>query len=447
MEFNNIENLPEISEVLMSRKEKAAVIGAGIMGLTCAYELLKKGYSVTIFEKDDRPGGMSASFDFGGLKIERYYHFVCGPDYPLFELLKELEIIHLLKWEDTKMGFFYNGTLYKWGNPVYLLLFPKLDIISKLRFGLHVFISTKRTKWYKLDKLNAIQWIKKNIGNRAYNILWKSLFDLKFYEYKNNLSAAWIWTRIKRVGLSRKNILKEKLGYIEGGSDVLISAMEKKIKIMGGKFRLNTNIKKINIEKGSLKSVEYNGKQEAFNKVISTIPLPYISQMIPGLPVGDINKYKSLQNIGVVCVILKLKNKLTDNFWLNINDNTIEIPGMIEYTNLNPLKENILYVPYYLHKNHKKYNMTTSYYINEVIAYCKKINKDFNENWILLKAVHKYEYAQPICPPGFLNYLPAMVTGIKGLYIADTSHYYPEDRSISESIRIGKLLAESVING
>jgi protoporphyrinogen oxidase len=62
------------------KKPKVAVVGAGIMGLTAALELLKEGYNVTIFEKDDRVGGMSASFDFNGLTIERYYHFICKPD-------------------------------------------------------------------------------------------------------------------------------------------------------------------------------------------------------------------------------------------------------------------------------------------------------------------------------------------------------------------------------
>ena len=65
--------MTQISE----KTAKVAVIGSGIMGLTVGYELLKKGYRVSIFEKDDSVGGMSASFDFNGLSIERYYHFVC----------------------------------------------------------------------------------------------------------------------------------------------------------------------------------------------------------------------------------------------------------------------------------------------------------------------------------------------------------------------------------
>jgi formate dehydrogenase beta subunit len=42
------------------RSEKVAVIGAGPAGISCAYYLALKGYSVTIFERLGEPGGMAA---------------------------------------------------------------------------------------------------------------------------------------------------------------------------------------------------------------------------------------------------------------------------------------------------------------------------------------------------------------------------------------------------
>ena len=40
--------------------------------------------------------------------------------------------------------------------------------------------------------------------------------------------------------------------------------------------------------------------------------------------------------------------------------------------------------------------------------------------------------------------LPAVQTSIAGLQIADTCFYYPEDCGISESVRLGRLMAERV---
>ena len=87
--------------------KKFAIVGAGPMGLMVAMDLLEKGHQVDIYERDDRIGGMSASFDFDGLEIERYYHFVCKTDFPLFSMLDKLGLSDKLKWTDTKMGYFY----------------------------------------------------------------------------------------------------------------------------------------------------------------------------------------------------------------------------------------------------------------------------------------------------------------------------------------------------
>lgn len=110
----------------MTSKKNYAIVGAGPMGLMAAVRLLDAGHQVDIYERDDRIGGMSATFDFDGLPIERYYHFICKTDDPLFALLERYGISDKLHWTDTKMGYFYNGNLYKWGTPFALLGFPTL---------------------------------------------------------------------------------------------------------------------------------------------------------------------------------------------------------------------------------------------------------------------------------------------------------------------------------
>ncbi len=44
------------------RPEKVAVVGAGPAGLSCAYDLARAGYRVTVFEKNDEPGGALREF-------------------------------------------------------------------------------------------------------------------------------------------------------------------------------------------------------------------------------------------------------------------------------------------------------------------------------------------------------------------------------------------------
>lgn len=417
------------------------------MGLACAYELLKKGYQVEIFEADDRIGGMSAHFNFKGLSIERYYHFICKTDYDLFAYLDEFGIADKLHWVDTKMGYFYDGKLYKWGNPLALLSFPRLDIVSKFRYALHAFISTKRSDWSKLDKKEASQWIKKWIGPKAYRVLWEKLFALKFYQYKDNLSAAWIWTRIKRIGLSRRSLMHEQLGYIEGGSETLLNCFEKEIEKLGGKIHLGTPVEKVMVENNRVTGVKTNNGVKHFDTVVSTVPLPFVPQLVPDLAAEDKLKYGNIKNIAVVCVVFKLKRPITENFWLNVNDERMEIPGIIEFSNLRPLDSHVVYVPYYLPQQHPKFELADAAFGQEAKSYLQTIQPQLSDDDIIDIHVSRYGFAQPICPPNFMAGLPPIRNAMDKLFIADTSYYYPEDRSITESVKLGKHIAKLVQGG
>ncbi|MGD8407965.1 MAG: NAD(P)/FAD-dependent oxidoreductase, partial [Thiohalophilus sp.] len=352
---------------------KIAVIGAGPMGLAVAYELTKQDHQVDLYEFDDRLGGMSAHFDFAGLSIERYYHFVCRPDQPLFDLLDELGMTDKLHWVDTRMGYYYHGHLHRWGDPFSLLRFPHLNLVSRLRYGAHMFFSSKRDKdnWRDLDGLDAVSWLKKGSGKKAYDVLWDRLFRLKFHDFTDNLSAAWIWARIRRVGQSRRSIFQESLGYIEGGSETLLNELANRIEQQGGKIHLSTPVQNVRIENNRVSGIELNSGFEEYDQVISTIPLQYIPRLIPDLPDDQLDRYRKVQNIGVVCLIYKLKKPVTDNFWLNISDPEFEIPGIIEMSNLRPLPDHLVYVPYYMPQSHPKFSWSDDQIIEEATGYLK----------------------------------------------------------------------------
>ena len=163
-------------------KQKIAVLGAGPMGLAVAYQLAKDGHHPIVYEADDRIGGMTAGFDFSDLKIERYYHFHCISDHAFLKVLEELGLSDKMHWVPTKMGYWYLNQLQAWGNPVALLKFRGLGLIAKFRYGLHAFLSTKRDDWRPLDNVDAVQWIRRWVGSEAYEVLWRRLFDYKFYD-------------------------------------------------------------------------------------------------------------------------------------------------------------------------------------------------------------------------------------------------------------------------
>ena len=119
----------------------------------------------------------------------------------------------------------------------------------------------------------------------------------------------------------------------------------------------------------------------------------------------------------------------------------MDIPGVVEYSNLRPLDHHIVYVPFYMPGEHPKFADENSVFIAKVKSYLIKINPLLTDEDFLDVKVSRYRHAQPICEPEYLSRLPPMKTPIQGLWVADTSYYYPEDRGISESIAFGRNMA------
>jgi protoporphyrinogen oxidase len=426
--------------------KRVAVIGAGAMGLATAYHALKAGHRVVVYEADTVPGGMAAHFDFGGLSLERYYHFVCKSDRPTFELMGELGIEDKMRWVPTRMGVYTNGRLHAWGDPIALLKFPGLSPIEKLRYGLMMFMATRRKSPGALERLSAKEWIESWCGPRVYDSLWRPLFDLKFYAFADNISAAWLWTRIKRVGTSRKSLLQEELGYIDGGSVTLVRALVEAIERQGGSIRLGAPVSEVVVKNARIYGVRRGDAIEAFDAVICTIPTPLVSQLIPALPDAAKKAYDAIRNIGVVCLVFKLKKSVTPNFWVNAFDPSIGIPGFVEFSRLRPTGDTIVYVPYYMPTSNPGWRRSDAELIDEAFGYLKRVNPSLTDADRIDARAGRLLYAQPICPPGFAAMIPSVQTPVAGLQVADTCFYYPEDRGVSESARWGKLMAAAIDN-
>jgi protoporphyrinogen oxidase len=423
---------------------RVVILGSGAMGLAAAYQALTDGHEVTVLEADTQPGGMAAHFDFSGLSIERYYHFICKTDYPTFDLLKELGMEDTLHWRATSMGFFNRGKLNEWGNPIALLKLPGMSLIDKFRYGLFAFVSARRNSWPSLEHRSAKEWITTWCGESGYNLHWDPLFKHKFYEYQDNISASWIWTRIRRIGRSRKSLMQEELGYLEGGTETLVNALAMKIESLGGKIVLGTPATRVVTENGHVTGVETTAGFVPADAIISTVPTPFISRLIPDLSPEIKAMYDAIPNIGICCLIFKLKRSLSPHFWVNLSDPNIEIPGLIEFSNLRPVDHPVVYVPYYMPTTNEKFSWPDEQLLAEAFAAMQAVQPALTPDDVLDSRVARLRYAQPICPPDFLKMLPPVQTEIAGLQVADTCFYYPEDRGIAESIRIGRRMATDV---
>ena len=113
-----------------NNNKSIAIIGAGLAGLSCAYDLAKEGYSVTIFERDDQIGGLAGSFSLGnGTTVEKFYHHLFASDNAILDFVKEMGLGEKIKVNKTKTGIFCNQKVYSLASPLDLLKFKELKFI------------------------------------------------------------------------------------------------------------------------------------------------------------------------------------------------------------------------------------------------------------------------------------------------------------------------------
>ena len=176
--------------------------------------------------------------------------------------------------------------------------------------------------------------------------------------------------------------------------------------------------------------------------VICTVPTPLISAMVADLPAAWKVRYESVVNMGVCCLVFKLKRSISPHFWVNVSEPDMAVPGIIEFSNLRPVgSESVVYVPYYMPNDNIKFTWTDKSLLDEAFGYLQRVNPNLEREDIIAAHVARLRYVQPVCEPGFAAKIPPVQTPILGLQIADTCFYYPEDRGISESVRMGHEMA------
>lgn len=431
-------------------KKTATIIGAGITGLTAAYCLLNKGWKVQVIESSGLLGGLAASVELLGAPIEKYYHFICREDHELVSLINELGLDKKLTWREASTSFFLDGQIFPFNTPFDLMNFSPAPFFQRLRFGGHVFVSQLRRDWHGLDKAPAKPWLIRNIGLDAYNAIWDPLLRIKFGKYHDQISAAWIWHRIHRVARSRTSMLAvNSYGFLERGCHDLIEGIFQEIS-GNPDFELmkDSKVERIVTDGACATGVKLStGKFIASDVTLSTCAIPDFLKL---LDVEDsfFGRLATIDYINVVCMLMIVRKPFTDNFWLNVNDPQIAFNGVVETTNLNSrpdLKESkILYIPYYTSSDDPKWQASDSDLFEEYLAALKRIRPDFGADDILEWRVYRDWNAQAVCRVGFRDIMPGYETTVKNLFITDSSQYYPEDRTLSASVRLGRQVTELI---
>ena len=149
-------------------------------------------------------------------------------------------------------------------------------------------------------------------------------------------------------------------------------------------------------------------------------------------------------------MVLVMDRPFTDKYWLNIADPDMPFVALIEHTNLIDRElyggKHILYISNYPVRGSELYLKSAGELMDLFLPHLRKINHDFDRSWVLEYHHHRVDGAQPIVGINYGDSIPEHRTPLQGLYLANTTQIYPEDRGTNYSVRMGRQVARMVVD-
>lgn len=265
---------------------KAIIIGGGISGCTIAYLLRKKGYDITIIEKDDDVGGICRTYSLNGIQYEFGPHILYTNDQEIRAFFEQF-----IKNREKK--FFVHASID--GTLNNLCDFPvSVDNVLKLDNPTKVINELYHLNLDGPNLTNFEQYVQSRMGETLYDTFIKG-YNIKQWGIspKDMLPT---WAKFRKLCLTYEdkgmfgNMWQ---GYPENGYGELFDQLAQGITVIQGVVeeisidRSNAEYALVKLSTGEL--VKISG-----DIFISTIPIDCISNRFEELPYRGICKVFAL---------------------------------------------------------------------------------------------------------------------------------------------------------
>jgi protoporphyrinogen oxidase len=335
------------------------VLGGGLAGLACAYELARRDVSVTVLEREPHVGGMASSFVEDG---PEYWSYDFGPH--RFHTKDDELIAHVKEildgnYVDAKRlsrivlyGKFFDYPL-KAGNVVRNL--PPRVLLRAFADYLWVRF-TERTGLSHHSDDNFEGWVTKRFGKRLYDLFFGQYTAKAWKMPPSQISGDWASQRISLLNLSdtvKKALVRPRDGDVPrtlvtdfvypawGGIGELARGYTRRIQELGGSVLCDAPAVQVLRDGHRVTGVEYGHRQRTVvegDHYISTIPITALARAVRPAAPNDVREaLASLRYVSILFVYLKVdRPQVTPDSWVYLPESHLTVHRLSEFKNFSP---------------------------------------------------------------------------------------------------------------
>ncbi len=412
---------------------KIAVIGAGISGLLCAYRLSNE-FQVSVFEKENYPGGLCSCTCLDNLSVEKYNHFFSRQDKEIIGVIDELGLGDSLSWKKVRQASIIDGEFFDMSRPLSLFCLPGINIFEKMKLAAFLIKASIAEDGLKFNNQTARVWVEGNCTKNVFERYFKPMLEFKFQNF-DDVSAAYLWARIKE---GKQN----EIGVLSGGMGVLLDGLMEKICERGAKIILGKTIRRIESPVKNKWLLYDNKSSMEFDCVLCCISLKETRQLCSEAVKNGLN-IPEPEYLNVGSYILKLKRPLRQGYWLFVNRLESGRRNVVIDTSL-VTGDNIVYCPVYLRaKNITETDRQNIF--NNCMSALKNINRDFDRTWVEKKMFCSDTSVEPVLTKKFIEQVFRGDSRDVGLYIPELMHERHLLKTVNTQALRSKLVFKMIV--
>jgi protoporphyrinogen oxidase len=328
------------------------VLGAGLAGLSTAYELSKVGVRCTVVERDDFAGGMACSWEKNGFWLDHGPHRFHSRDEELIRHLYEV-LDNEIVIRDRMSRIYMQGKFFDY--PL-----KAMNVLKSLPPGLLLraiwdYVWIRAVQVVKpIPDDNFENWVLKRFGRTLYEMFFGTYTSKAWKMPCTEISADWASQRISQANLwdtikttlnppregQVRSLVSEFWYPAHGGIGQIGRKYAEKIRALGNEVALETPVERIEVEGGQARRVicrtpEGGERTIECDVIVNTIPLPRLLECLrPEIGAAEKTAIASLRYIGIVFVYLEIDAPtVSPDHWVYLPEKHLTIHRISEFKN------------------------------------------------------------------------------------------------------------------